>query len=92
MTEILEGDFDRLEGMKEFEQKCFKVRHFLTCQLECTGRVIALPRGVGIGGSISKILSFMLKFLCDGQGPVRQAILYMDRSFYQLTCLFLSFG
>ena len=25
VTEILEGDFDRLEGMKEFEQKCFKV-------------------------------------------------------------------
>jgi hypothetical protein len=25
VTEILEGDFDRLEGMKEFEQKNFKV-------------------------------------------------------------------
>ena len=31
VTEILEGDFDRLEGMKEFEQKCFKVCYlFLT--------------------------------------------------------------
>ena len=37
---------------------------------------------VGISGSISisKMLKFMLKFLCDGQGPVRQAILYKDRS------------
>ena len=29
VTEILEGDFDRLEGMKEFEQKCFKVLDFI---------------------------------------------------------------
>lgn len=25
VTEVLEGDFDRLEGMKQFEQKSFKV-------------------------------------------------------------------
>lgn len=25
VTEILDGEFDRLEGMKEFEQKCFRV-------------------------------------------------------------------
>lgn len=25
VTDVLEGDFDRLEGMKEFEQKSFKV-------------------------------------------------------------------
>lgn len=26
VTEVLESDMDRLEGMKMFEQKCFKVR------------------------------------------------------------------
>ena len=28
----------------------------------------------------TKCLSFTLKFLCDGQGAVRRAILYHDRS------------
>ena len=36
--------------------------------------------GVG-GGSVDKMLKFyVFKFLCDGQGAVRQAILYGDRS------------
>ena len=29
-----------------------------------------------------KMLKFMLKFLCDEQGAVRRALLYVDRSCY----------
>ena len=34
----------------------------------------------GGGDSVDKMLKFTLKFQCDGQGAVRRAILYMDRS------------
>ena len=39
--------------------------------------------GIGVGGvgvvGVDNMLKFYVKFLCDGQGPVRQAILYVDR-------------
>ena len=35
---------------------------------------------VGIGGGLSKMLSFTLKFLCDGIGSVRWALVCADKS------------
>ena len=49
--------------------------------------------GIGVGRVIrvSKMLRFMVKFYCDGQGAVRIAILYPDRScFSTLSYYFLS--
>lgn len=37
VTEILEGDLDRLEGMRNFEQQNFKVRYSFTRQVHWTG-------------------------------------------------------
>ena len=52
----------------------------------CTVPGIGVGSGVGVNGGVgsNKMLSFMLKFLCDGQGTVRGAILYMDRSCFHL--------
>lgn len=36
VTEILEGDLDRLEGMRNFEQQNFKVRYSFTRQVQWT--------------------------------------------------------
>ena len=44
---------------------------FLADLYECTGRAIALPPGFGASVGMNKMLSLMLKFLCDGQGAVR---------------------
>ena len=57
---------------------------FLGCLYECTGRAIALPPAsalaLALAAAWTKNYSFTLKFLCDGQGAVRGAILYADRS------------
>ena len=55
---------------------------FLARLYECTGRAIALPPvlAAAVASAWTKCLSFMLKILYDGQGAVRRAIVYADRS------------
>ena len=69
---------------------CLQKFEYLTFLYKCTGRSFALPHGIGCsigigcGVSVSKILKFYEKVLLyDGQGTVRRAVLYIDRS-----CLF----
>ena len=45
------------------------------------GRAIAVPPCIGIGISVGVGVRKMLTFLCDGQGTVRQAILYSGQVF-----------
>ena len=47
---------------------------------------------VGSGGGVDKILIFRLKFLCDGQGAVRPAIIYEDRSCFSRQSFLSSFS
>ena len=42
--------------------------------------------GIGVAIGMSKIFKLCLRFSCDGQGSVRQAILYADRTFFVI-CL-----
>ena len=43
------------------------------------GRAVALPPALALA-VLDKMLKFYVKFLCDGQGTVRRAILYADKS------------
>ena len=52
---------------------------FLAHLYACTGRAIALRLALA-AVAWTKRLRFTWKFLCDGQGAVRPAILYADRS------------
>ena len=62
-----------------FFSVCFLMSAISACLYKCTGRFIALPLAAAAG--FPNYLSFTLSFLCDGQGAVRQAIVYADRSF-----------
>ena len=61
--------------------------NFLAHLYECTGSpdahpLVSVGAGIGVSGgnfSISKIFKFYIKLLCDGQGAVKEAILYMNR-------------
>ena len=67
-------------------QRCFHTENclFFSFHVQTYRKSICTILGMGIRvsinscGGVSKILSFIFKFLCHGQGAVRRAILYAD--------------
>ena len=53
--------------------KYLNLLHFLACLYDCTRRATAVAQ------ELVSALEKRLKFLCDGQGALRGAILYRDR-------------